>query len=274
MLQFGNRRGLLKVVEGIRVVVDIGAVALKGPRGQQVHRLFPCRIESAGEVRVATAAGTQVGPRDGIERGRDHQLEIALGQDHVAVLKVENLALFGDAELAVEAVEGLGVDGAVRGPTAAADRAAAPVKEPQMDVALARHLMQGTVRLPNLPGGGDHAAILVGVGVAEHDLLLASPAFKQGLVCLRGPEFPANFRRVLQVLNRFKKRCNQQSRVVLRALRRDASQAREPQRAQHVFRTGGTGDDVLADALRIARALDHGDRAEGVDDLGGHRRGR
>ena len=121
-----------------------------------------------------------VGAGEGVERGGDHELEVALGEDDVGVLPVEDFALFGEAELAGEAVDGLGEDGAVGGASAAADGAAATVEEAEVDAALPGDLVEGAVGLPDLPGAGDHAAILVGVGVAEHDLLAAVPGSRSG----------------------------------------------------------------------------------------------
>ena len=66
------------------------------------------------------AAGFDVGAGDGVQRGGDHQLKVALGEDDVGVLPVEHLALLRDAQFAGEAVHGLGEDGAVSGATAAA----------------------------------------------------------------------------------------------------------------------------------------------------------
>ena len=71
----------------------------------------------------------RVGAGQRVERSGDHQLEVALGQHFVGVFEVEHLALLGDAQLAVEGVEWLGEDGAMRGPAAAAHRAAAAVEE-------------------------------------------------------------------------------------------------------------------------------------------------
>ena len=116
-----------------------------------------------------------VGARQGVEGGGDHELEIALGEDDVGVLPVEDLALLGEAELAGEAVDGLGEDGAVGGSAAAAYGSSAAVEEAQGDAAVAGDLVEGAVGLPDLPGAGDHAAVLVGVGVAEHDLLVVVP---------------------------------------------------------------------------------------------------
>src|ERR1035437_10483603 len=93
-----------------------------------------------------------VGAGEGVERGGDHELEIALGEDDVGVLPVEDFALFGDAEFAGEAVHGLGEDGAVGGASAATDRASAAVEEAEGEATLVGDLVERAVRFPNLPG--------------------------------------------------------------------------------------------------------------------------
>lgn len=70
-----------------------------------------------------------VGAGEGVEAGGDHELEVALGEDDVRVFPVEDLALFGNAELAGEAVDGLGEDGAVSRASASAYGASAAVEE-------------------------------------------------------------------------------------------------------------------------------------------------
>ena len=94
----------------------------------------------------------RIGPGQGVERGGDHQFQVALGQHFVGVFEVEHFALLGDAQLAVEGVEGLGEDGAMRGPAAAAHRAAAAVEEAQLDAGLARHDVQIAMGAEDLPG--------------------------------------------------------------------------------------------------------------------------
>ncbi len=131
-------------------------------------------------------AGIRPGQR--IERGRNHQLEIAFGEHFVGVFPVEDFALLGDADLPLEGVHGLREDGAMRGAAAAADRAAPAVKEAQLHAALARHLVQGAMGAKDLPGAGEHAAVFVGVGVAQHDLLPVVPAVEQLAVVSAGPE--------------------------------------------------------------------------------------
>ena len=92
------------------------------------------------------------------------------------------------------------------GAAAAADGAAAAVEEAERDVALAGDLVERAVGLPDLPGAGDHAAVLVGVGVAEHDLLLMVPGFEQRLVGVAGPELAHDGGGVLQVFDGLEER--------------------------------------------------------------------
>ncbi len=200
VFELGDGRGLLEVGEGLGVFDDVFAIEGVGGRGELVEGGLPLGEDLAGEVggvaRRRSFASLRmtirllasrccedcVGAGDGVERGGDHQFEIALGEDDVGVLPVEDFALLGDAQLAGEAVHRLREDGAVRGSAAAAYGAAAAVEEAQRDAALAGDLMQRAVGLPYLPGAGDHAAVFVGVGVAEHDLLLPVPGFEQRLV--------------------------------------------------------------------------------------------
>ncbi len=109
--------------------------------------------------------------------------------------------MFGDAELAVEAVDGLGEDGAVGGAAAAAYGAASAVEEAEGDAAVAGYLVEGAVGFVDLPGAGDHAAVFVGVGVAEHDFLMVVPAFEEGFVGFAGPELAHDGGCVLEVFD-------------------------------------------------------------------------
>ncbi len=220
-----------------------------------------------------------VGAGEGVERGGDHQLQIALGEDDVGVLPVEDFALLGDAQLAGEAVDGLGEDGAMGGASAAADRASAAMEEAERDASFAGHLVQRAVRLPYLPCAGNHAAILVGVGVAEHHFLPMVPGFEQRLVGGGGPELAADGGRVAQVVDGLEERDGLQAGIgAVGAARRadaafdaDAGEAGEPEDLEHVFGAGGSADDVARECLRDVDALQLGDGAEGVEDLAGLR---
>ena len=113
----------------------------------------------------------------------------------------------------VEAIDGLGEDGAVGGAAAAAYGASAAMEEAEGDSALGGDLVQRAMRLPYLPCAGDHAAVLVGVGVAEHDFLLVVPGFEQRLVGGGGPELAADGGRVAQVADGLEERDGLQAGV-------------------------------------------------------------
>ena len=175
VLQLAHRRGLLEVGDDAGVVEDVLAIKAVGEIRQLVERGLPLRLQHAGEVALAVA---RVGPRQRIERSGNHQLQIALGQHLVGIFEVEHLALLGNAQLAVEGIDGLREDGAMRGSAAAAHRAAAPVEDAQLHAALARHHVQIAMRAEDLPRRGQHAAVFIRVGVAEHDLLPVVPGWR------------------------------------------------------------------------------------------------
>src|SRR5208337_2091560 len=62
----------------------------------------------------------------------------------------------------------------VAGPAAPPDRAAAAVEEPDAHAVAAKNLHEADLGLVQLPARGDEAAVLVGVGIAEHHFLLAA----------------------------------------------------------------------------------------------------
>src|ERR1017187_3250525 len=89
----------------------------------------------------------------------------------------------------------------VSGPATTTYGAAAAMEEAQGDAGFAGHLVERAVRLPYLPGAGDHAAVLVGVGVAEHDLLAVAPGREQRPIGGGRPQLAADGGGVAQVLN-------------------------------------------------------------------------
>ncbi len=125
MLQFCHRRGLFEILQDFRVVQNVFAIKGEGHIRQLGKRSFPLRREHSCEMTVGVA---RIRPRQGIERGCDHELEIALGQDHVGVLPVQHFALFGNADFPGKCARGLSIDGAMRRSAAAADSTTAAVK--------------------------------------------------------------------------------------------------------------------------------------------------
>ena len=181
-------------------------------------------------MRIA-GCGAKGGAGEGVEGGGDHQLEIALGENDVGVLPVEDFALFGEAEGAVEGVERLGEDGAVGGSAAAADGASATVKEAEGDAGFAGHGVQGAMGFEDLPGAGDHAAVFVGVGVAEHDFLGMVPRFQQRGVGGGRPELAADGGGVLEVFDGLEEGNGLEAGVVAF---REPSTATPPMRARRM----------------------------------------
>src|SRR6476660_2051310 len=90
--------------------------------------------------------------------------------------------------------------------TAPPDRAAAAVKQPQADVVALEHLDQVDFRLVELPARGDEAAILVAVGVAEHDFLNAAAAVDQLAVVVNRQHAVHNAAGSLQILDGLEQR--------------------------------------------------------------------
>src|SRR5262245_53419946 len=100
-------------------------------------------------------------------------------------------------------------------------RAAPAVEEHQLDVALARDLVQGAVGAEDLPRARDHSAILVRIGVAEHDLLNSAPPLEVAAVLGRGPERATDVGRSAQIRDRFKQRHRHETMAGLTLLWRD-----------------------------------------------------
>ena len=152
------------------------AVESEGVGGHLLHRRRPALVGSG--LRAS-------GARERLQAGRDHDLQVPLGEHRVGILPVENFALLGDANLAGKIADRLGENGGVSGAAAASDGAAAAVKEAQLHVALARGAMQVAMGLVQLPDAGQHAAVFVGIGIAQHDFLPASPGIEQRLIVRR-----------------------------------------------------------------------------------------
>ncbi len=172
VFEFADRRRRFEILQHLRVVDDIGPIKREGICRKLVESDLPFRQQNPGVVAFRIE---RIGAGKGVEACRNHQLQVALREDDVGVLPVQHFALLGDANLALEGAEGLGEDGAMRWAAAAADGASAAMKETQMHAALARYLVQGAMSAKDLPRAGEHAAVFVRIGVAEHDLLPVAP---------------------------------------------------------------------------------------------------
>ena len=100
----------------------------------------------------------------------------------VAVLVAQYLALLGEFDLSVHRARRLGQDRLVGGAAAAADGPAASVKQPALDAVCIGNGDDLFLRLVESPVGCEYAAVLAGVGVAQHDLLALAGAAQQGTV--------------------------------------------------------------------------------------------
>ena len=187
--------------------------------------------------RVRVSASRQ----DAIMISRFHSASTGIG-----IFPVEHFALLGDANLAGKISHRLGQYRGMSGAAAASHGAAAAVKEAKLHVALARRSVQVAMGFVQLPDAGQHAAVFVGIGIAQHHFLPASPGIERRLI-VRGSPDPFHHRsRSAQGLDRFEKRHRHQSRVIRGS--RDAHAAGGSQfrdREDVVFRLR-SADDVAA----------------------------
>ena len=135
-------------------------VGIEGRLGEQIH-------EVAGDHRVVVVAGSE---RRG-ERRRHQGLEVPGGGDRTRVLRGHHLALLGDADVAVHRAHRLREDRLMGGAPAATDRPAASVEQPEVDPVTPGHGDEGALGPMERPLRHEIAAVLVRVGVADHDLL-------------------------------------------------------------------------------------------------------
>ncbi len=172
--------------------------------------------------------------RHRLEAGGDHEFEIPFGKDRVGIFPVQDFALLGHANLSREAARRLRQDGGVRWPSAAADRSSSAVKKAQLDSIFLCGPMQFAMRLVEFPRAGQHAAVFVGVGVAEHDFLPASPGIEQRLVFGIGPQATHDAARGPQRFDGLEQRNRHQPGIVVGTCDPDAERFRKPNNRQHI----------------------------------------
>ena len=123
-----------------------------------------------------------------LQRRGGEDLQVAPPDLGIGILAGDRLALLGDADLPLHRAAGLGQDRLVARAAAAAHRSAPAVEQAQLDAVPAEDVDQADLRLVQLPAGGDEAAVLVAVRIAEHDLLHPAPALQQAPVCGQGKQ--------------------------------------------------------------------------------------
>src|SRR3954453_18859511 len=107
----------------------------------------------------------------GLQRSRSEDLEIAPPKMPVRVLSGDDLALLGDANARLHRAARLSSNRLVAWPAAAANRTATAVKQAQRNAVALEYLDQFDLSFVQLPAGGQEPAVLVAVGIAQHDLL-------------------------------------------------------------------------------------------------------
>jgi hypothetical protein len=125
----------------------------------------------------------------------------------VRVFRRDHFALFGQTDLPVHRAGRLREDRLVARAAAAPDRAAAAVEQAQRDAVVfaqrAEKLDQIDLGAVQLPVAGEAAAVLVAVGVAEHDVLLCAAAHHHGCDAGQRVEGPHDRCGVAQVADGF-----------------------------------------------------------------------
>ena len=108
----------------------------------------------------------------GVERRGRVDLERAHGDVFQPELRLDHLALLGDAHRAVDRSRRLRLDGDVGRPAAAAHAAAAAVEQRDAHAGLAARRDNRLLRLIQRPRRAEAADVLRGVGVADHHFLV------------------------------------------------------------------------------------------------------
>ncbi len=122
-----------------------------------------------------------------------------------AVLRRDDLALLGDADAALHGPRRLRENRGERGAAAAPHGAAAAMKDLHRDARVAEHAGEREGCLVQTPHRGQVAAVLVRIGVPDHDLLIAASASRLRHARCRKPGLH-DARRVRQIADRLEQR--------------------------------------------------------------------
>ena len=259
-----------------RADVEQADFAYRGGVGEELVEAFG----AVGEVAVAVFAGVRQALDElfvlgefgwgfgkagaaRLERAGDAHGEFVHRGFGIGVFGVEDFALFGEFDFALQGAGRLRGDGVVGGAAATADRAAAPVEEAGFDVVTAGDVEDGLLGAVELPGAGEDAAVFAAVGVAEHDFLGVVLAFKQGAVGGVVQQLRQDGVDVFQVFDGFKERRYRQGGVgtALFVLPGESGEAHQEQHFEDVARAVGHGDDVAAEGARADEFAQAGDGA-------------
>ncbi len=106
-----------------------------------------------------------------LQDGGHGELQVLPRESGNEILVRDHVALLGELDLTLEGSPGLGEDRRVGGTAAAADRSSPAVEQTQTDPVALGYVPKLTLATVNLPLAGGHSRRLVGVRVAEHQLL-------------------------------------------------------------------------------------------------------
>ena len=215
------------------------AIGGVGIVGHAVHDRVPPRDGAL------VVAGGLVG-QGGLQHRGERQVQVPTGDFRVAVLVGDDLALFSEFDLAVQDAVGLGENRGVGRPAAPADGSTPAVEHPDGDPGVRRDVPDGPEGLVDFPLGGSDPAVLVGIGVADHDLLGAAPQVDDLPVGLDGEQGPQGGADGAQVVDGLKQGDETQAgRVMGKVDQSDL--AGQDHGGQHVLDALGHGDDVALD---------------------------
>ena len=184
------------------------------------------------------------------------------------VLGGEHLALLGHLQAAVDGARRQRQDRVVGRTAAAPDRAAPAVEEDPADAVASQHLGDPTLSAVGPPAGCHVADVLVGVGVADHDLLVIPDRAQRLAVDRCRKQRLERLRGAASVAPASNSGTIRSFASAPPASARLASFIKQ-QHLEHVGRPLVPGDDVGVDRTPV-RAIEHTlDHAEGLDHLAG-----
>ena len=152
----------------------------------------------------------------------------------------------------------------MRGPSATSDGSSAPVKEPQFDLVFVGGAMEFAVRFVEFPRAGEHSAILVGVGIAQHHFLPSFPRLDQRPILRMFPQASHHSSGSAKRSDRFEKRDGHQARIVARTPHVYRAMLCQTNDCQHIVFGLRTADDVVPDGAWRVLTLELRNHPKGV----------
>ena len=143
----------------------------------------------------------------------DDLFQVAISNLVIKIPRRDDLALLRDLDAAPNAARRLGEDGLVGRTAAAPDGPAAPVEQTQGDPMPRRDLGQPLLGDVQFPVGRDIPAVLVGIRVADHHLLLVASRRDVPAIDRIGKQRVQDTWGVLQIGDGFKERHDIHRRV-------------------------------------------------------------